>query len=104
MSVENLNRARSVRKQNLKLRLLALVLALLLLWYSINPAPPVIVRRRRNEDEDQDAERRDAEHEITLSTLPARAYRTQAREPSTRLPSSSVDDEDDFEWPEFIDG
>ncbi len=85
---------------------MALVLALALLWYSINPAPTAVIRRsKRSEDEDRDAERRDAEREINISPLSAGAHRPQLFEAAHHPPSSSgVDDEDDFEWPEFIDG
>jgi hypothetical protein len=85
-------------KQTLKLRLLAFVLALALVWYSLNPAPKPVVRRKRKE-EPPDEKKRNVEPRSMPATLPmAFGAISEAAEP---LPSS---DEDDFEWPEFIDG
>jgi hypothetical protein len=84
-------------KQTLKLRLLALVLALALVWYSLNPAPRPVVRKKRKE-EPLDEKKQEVKPRSMPATLPV-AYS------STVEPSQPADDgEDDFEWPEFIDG
>lgn len=75
-------------KHIFKLRLLALVLALALLWYSLNPTPAPVIRRKR-EDELPDEKKRKAQPQSMMAT-----------EPWLLLD----DGEDDFEWPEFIDG
>ncbi|HWT03728.1 MAG TPA: hypothetical protein VN256_25995 [Pyrinomonadaceae bacterium] len=86
-------------KQTLKLRLLALVLALALVWYSLNPAPRPIIRKKR-EAEPPDEKKRNVEPRSMPATLPL-AFRPTggAIEPSP----APDEDEDDFEWPEFID-
>ena len=82
--------------QTLKLRLLAFVLALALVWYSLNPSPRLVVRKKR-EAEPPEGKRRSVEPRSVPATLPV-AFRPTAEPPST------IDgDEDDFEWPEFID-
>ncbi|MDT4953724.1 MAG: hypothetical protein QOJ02_1862 [Acidobacteriota bacterium] len=87
-------------KQTLKLRLLALVLALALIWYSLNPVSTPIVRRKRD-DELPDEKKRNVEpHTMPANLL--RAFRPP-KETAKALPSLN-EDEDDFEWPEFIDG
>ena len=91
---------RTQTKQTLKLRFLAIVLALALMWYSLNPAPNPITRRKRD-DELPDEKKRSVEPQSMPATLPI-AFRTISARPE---PLSSIDeDEDDFEWPEFIDG
>jgi hypothetical protein len=90
---------REQTKQTIKLRLLALVLALTLIWYSLNPAPRVVIRKKR-EDEVPDEKKRNAELQSMSTTLLV-AFRPIG-EMAEPLPSSD-EDEDDFEWPEFID-
>jgi hypothetical protein len=87
-------------KQTLKLRLLALVLALALVWYSLNPVPTPIIRLKRD-DELPDEKKREVEPYSMPATLPL--VFTPLGETKEHLPSPD-DDEDDFEWPEFIDG
>jgi hypothetical protein len=87
-------------KQTLKLRLLALVLALALIWYGLNPAPSFLIRRKRD-DEPPDEKKQKVEPQSMPAILPT-AFR-QVREISEPLPSLD-EGEDDFEWPEFIDG
>jgi hypothetical protein len=88
-------------KQTLKLRLLALVLALALSWYSINPAPRLPERGKREGDE-PDAKKREAEPRRRAALwLPPLAGRRVAEFKDS---SSPIDDDDDFEWPEYIDG
>ena len=87
-------------KHTLKLRLLAFVLALAIMWYSLNPAPGPIIRQKR-EDESPDEKNRNAEPKWMLATLPL-AFR-QLGDRADPMPPPD-EDEDDFEWPEFIDG
>jgi hypothetical protein len=87
-------------KQTIKLRLLALVLALALVWYSLNPAPTPIIRCKRD-DEPPDEKKRNLEPQPMPVTLPV-ALR-QMGEMAEALPCSDAG-EDDFQWPEFIDG
>jgi hypothetical protein len=89
------------RKQTFKLRLLAFVLAVLLVWYSFNPSPRPVTRRRR-EEEPPDKKKRTVEPRSVPATLPS-AFRPTGL-PAESLPAKDEDDEDDFEWPEFIDG
>jgi hypothetical protein len=93
-----MNRERT--KQTLKLRLLAFVLALALVWYSVNPALRPLIRRKQ-EDEPPDEKKRNVEPQSMPATLPV-AFRPVG-EMAEPLPSSD-EEEDDFEWPEFIDG
>jgi hypothetical protein len=91
---------RARTKQGLKLRLLAFVLTFALVWYSINPAPTPVIRKKR-EAEPPDEKRRNAVPKSMLETLSAVFKPTgEAAEPLQTL----GEDEDDFEWPEFIDG
>ncbi|HYG79957.1 MAG TPA: hypothetical protein VD861_06195 [Pyrinomonadaceae bacterium] len=90
---------RERRKQTFRLRLLAFVLAVLLVWYSFNPAPRPVTRRRQ-EPEPPDEKKRTVEPRSVPQTLPA-AFRPTGL-PAQPLPSK--DEDDDFEWPEFIDG
>jgi hypothetical protein len=90
--------SRAQTKQTFKLRLLALVLALALIWYSLNPAPRPIIFKKR-EAEPPDEKKRNLEPRNVPATLPL-AFR-RIGEMAEHLPSSG---EDDFEWPEFIDG
>jgi hypothetical protein len=91
---------RQQTKQILKLRLLAIVLALALVWYNLNPTPAPITRRKRD-NELPDEKKRKVEPQGVLVTLPT-AFRA-IMEVAEPLPSLD-EDEDDFEWPEFIDG
>jgi hypothetical protein len=92
--------SREQTPQTLKLRLLALVLALALVWYSLNPAPRSVIRKKR-EAEPPDEKKRNVEPQSML-TIPLIAFR-HSGERIEPLPSIAAD-EDDFEWPEFIDG
>ena len=91
---------REQTKQTLKLRLLAFVLALALIWYSLNPAPRPVIRKKR-EAEPPDEKKRNVEPQGMPATLPM-AFRLMGAE--VELLPSCDKDEDDFEWPEFIDG
>ena len=84
-------------KQTLKLRLLAFVLAFLLVWFSLNPTPSPVIRKKRGA-EPPDEKKRNVEPRSMLATLPV-TFR-----PLTGPTPPAGDDEDDFEWPEFIDG
>lgn len=92
---------REYTKQTLKLRLLAFVLAGALAWYSLNPAPRPITRTRR-EEEVPDELKRELEPRLhAAASFPARLETLGAGLENTPSPN---EDEDDFEWPEFIDG
>jgi hypothetical protein len=93
-----MNRAQA--KQPIKLRLLAVVLALALIWYSLNPVPTPIIHRKRD-DVPPDEKKRSVEPQRLPMTLPV-AFKSigEIAEP---LPFHD-EDEDDFEWPEFING
>ena len=87
-------------KKTFKLRLLALVLALALVWYGLNPAPRPVIRKK-TEAEPPDEKKRNVEPRSMPATLLVALRPTgEAIEP---LPTPDKD-EDDFEWPEFIDG
>ena len=91
---------RAQTKQTLKLRLLALVLSLALIWYSLNPMPTPIIHRKRD-DELPDEKKRNLESHnmpraLSLAFEPIRGM----AEPLT----APDQEEDDFEWPDFIDG
>ena len=87
---------RELSKQTLKLRLLTLVLALALVWYSLNPAPRPFTRKKR-EGDPPDEKKRNVEPRSMPATLPV-TFR-----PVAGPAPSADDDEDEFEWPEFID-
>lgn len=87
-------------KQTLKLRLLALVLALAIVWYSFNPTPRPVTRRKR-EAEPPDEKKRNVEPRSMPATLPLAFRPTREAIEPLHTPDK---DEDDFEWPEFIDG
>jgi hypothetical protein len=78
---------------------LALVLALALLWYSLNPAPKPVTRIKR-EDELPDEKKRNLEPHSMPATWPL-AFRLRGERAE---PLPFPDEDDDFEWPEFIDG
>jgi hypothetical protein len=88
-------------KQTYKLRLLALVLALALLWYSLNPAPSP-VSRHKSEEEPPDEKRREMEPQVQGARLMPVVSGTLKLGGDASPPP--VEDVDDFEWPEFIDG
>ena len=91
------------RKQNtqiFKLRLLAVVLALAILWYTLNPAPRPVLRKKR-EAETPDEKKRTIEPRSMPATLPVVLKPTGEMAEPFPLPD---EDEDEFEWPEFIDG
>ncbi len=85
-------------KQTFKLRLLAFVLALAILWYSLNPAPRPVLRKKR-EAEPPDEKKRTIEPRSMSATLPIVFKPKEKMAEPFRLP-----DDDEFEWPEFIDG
>lgn len=92
---------REQTKRTFKLRLLAFVLALALTWYSVNPTPRFEVRRKR-EDEQPDAKKREAAPRPSTTALPPVSLgRPVGGAAKLNLP---IEDEDDFDWPEFIDG
>jgi hypothetical protein len=76
------------------------VLALLLVWYSLNPTPRAIVREKW-EDEPPDEKKQNLETQGMPATSPI-AFRRLGELDET--PPSSDKGEDNFEWPEFIDG
>jgi hypothetical protein len=86
-------------KQTLRLRLLAFVLALALIWYSLNPLPKPLVRRQQEAEPPEEKKRNLEPQRLLPATLSAVFRPTE--EVAERLQFS---DEDDFEWPEFIDG
>jgi hypothetical protein len=87
-------------KQTYKLRLLAFVLALALLWYSLDPAPGSIARTTR-EDEVPDEKKREAEPQFQRAAIWSVVFGALGAGSADRpLPNQ---DEDDFDWPEFID-
>ena len=104
-SLKSVVRALSMRrertKQTFKLQMLALVLALALLWYSINPAPSP-VSRIKSDGELPDEKRRELEPQLQRADVLHRDFRTPETGHTGR--SVPVEDEHDFEWPEFIDG
>jgi hypothetical protein len=80
---------------------LALVLTLALIWYSLNPAPRPLKRIKR-EDEQPDEKKREAEPQLRATALlPLMPGRGVAGLKDSSAPTK---EEDDFEWPEFIDG
>ena len=91
---------RAQTKQTLKLRLLAFVLALALVWYSLNPAPAPMIRRKQD-GEPPEEKKRNLEPQNIPMTLPL-AFSSLWEMAAPSPPPD--EDEDDFEWPEFIDG
>lgn len=89
-------------KQTLKLRLLAVVLALALIWYSLNPTPRVSTRTKRG-DELPDEKKREAEPRLQRAGSLPLSFGTMGAGLGA-IPSPNQDEEDDFDWPEFIDG
>jgi hypothetical protein len=89
-------------KQSFKLHLLAFVLALALAWYSLNPAPGGLDRIKR-EDELPDEKKREAEPRLHGSALFPTLLTLPGARPWDEPVSNRDEDEDDFEWPEFID-
>jgi hypothetical protein len=91
---------RAQAKKSFKIWLLALVLTLALVWYSLNPLPTPIIRRKRD-DELPDEKKRNLEPHSMPSALPF-AFRSTGKIAVSSL--SSDENEDDFVWPEFING
>jgi hypothetical protein len=91
---------RVLNKQTLKLQLLALVLALAIIWYSLNPAPISITHSKRK-DVPPDEKKRNVEAQSMPATWSLALM--PSGESFKPLPPPS-EDEDEFEWPEFIDG
>jgi hypothetical protein len=87
-------------RHTFKLRLLALVLALAIVWYSLNPTPRPVIRKKR-EVEPPDEKKRNVEPQSMPALLPI-AFRPTGVA-IEQLPTPD-DGEEDFEWPEFIDG
>jgi hypothetical protein len=91
---------REQTKQTFKLQLLALALALLLLWYSINPAPRLVICNK-SEGELPDEKRRELEPKLQRGEALLGALETFG---AMGVIAAALDnDEDAFEWPEFID-
>jgi hypothetical protein len=89
-------------KRGLKLRLLILVLVLALLWYTINPAPSPAPRPKRKPNEPPPKKR---ELEPAPAQPPTSLRFFRPYEPQTPdVEKSTIEDPDDFDWPEFIDG
>ena len=93
---------REQTKQTFKLHMLALVLALLLLWYSINPAPGP-VSRSKSDGEPNDEKRRELEPQLQRGDSLPLPVAIKSPESAGMEARALNDDEDDFEWPEFID-
>jgi hypothetical protein len=92
---------REQNKQTFQLQLLALVLTLALVWYSLNPAPASILRLKREEELPDEKKRRlepQTERAASLSGAPGWLRGNRA------APQSANEDEDDFDWPDVIDG
>lgn len=86
-------------KQTIKLQLLALVLALALVWYSLNPAPGPVVIRKKPADLPPEEKKRNARPQ-NISVALSEAFRPI--EETAKHLSSHNKEEDDFDWPEFI--
>jgi hypothetical protein len=93
---------RQTIKQTLKLRLLAFVLALALVWFSLNPVPASGAQLKR-EDEPPDEKKREAEPLLQRTASLPLVFGTQGAG-LRATQSANQDAEDDFDWPEFIDG
>ena len=89
------------KRETLKLKFLGLVLALVLTWYAINPAPGP-VSRSKPEGETPDEKRRELEPQPQRGFAPA--VTCEGAESGAALWTTPDEGEDDFEWPEFIDG
>lgn len=87
-------------KQTFKLQLLALVLALALVWYSLNPAPRSVIRSRKKAKPPEKKKLNVAPQHVP-TTFPVVFGSTGG---AAELSLSPDEDEDDFTWPEFIDG
>jgi hypothetical protein len=89
-----------ISSSSFKLRLLAIVLALALIWYSLNPTQRPAIRKKRDAKL-PDEKRQNIEPRSMPTILPI-AFRPMER--IVELLPSSDEGEDDFDWPEFIDG
>jgi hypothetical protein len=92
---------RAHTKQAFKIRVLALVLALALIWYSLNPVPGPVIHSKRDDDS-PDEKKRNIVPQSMAATLPVTFGLVPAR--ASPLASTDAGADDDFEWPEFIDG
>jgi hypothetical protein len=88
-------------KQTFKLRLLAFVLALMLVWYCLHPAPRPVARTKR-EDESPDEKKLEAEPRFHGAALWPVALGLHGARLADQ--PSPTEDEDDFDWPDLIDG
>ena len=90
---------RAQTKRSVRIRLLTLVLVLALVWYSISPAPrpaPSI----KLEDEPPDGKKREAEPQLQRAAiLPMMIKTSEVGLGPVSIPNQ---DEDDFDWPEYI--
>ena len=92
---------RGQTRQTFKLRLLAFVLAFAILWYILNPAPRPIARIKR-EEKPPDEKKREAEPQLQREAcLPIVFRPLRAGSGNQTLP---IQDEDEFDWPDLIDG
>lgn len=93
---------REPTKQTFKLRLLAFVLALAIVWYSLNPAPRASSRIKR-ENELPDEKKREAEPRLQRAAIMPLSFGALSAGLGA-TPSTQLAEDDDFDWPEFIDG
>jgi hypothetical protein len=93
---------KSVVKRTLKLRLLAFVLAMALVWYSLHPAPASGIQIKR-EDELPDNKKRKVEPQFQRAAILPSVFGVPGAGLGVTT-SPAQDEEDDFDWPEFIDG
>lgn len=97
------------KKQSFRIYLLALILALALTWYSLNPAPGAAAApgRRKLNQEEEGGQKREVEPEFGRQPPAPGPLGLQTRKAPFILPPSVEgpdDDDDDFDWPEYIDG
>lgn len=88
-------------KQTFTLQMLAFVLALALLWYSLNPTPGPSARIQR-EDELPDEKKRAPVPQLRRAASLPIAFRTLGIGSADH--ALSKQQEEEFHWPEFIDG
>jgi hypothetical protein len=86
-------------KQTIKLQLLALVLAIALIWYSLNPTPGPVIIRKKPADFPPDEKQNARPQNISVALSEALKLTEDA---AKSLSSCNKDEEDDFDWPEFI--
>ena len=90
---------RSQTKQTFKLHMLAFVLTLAIAWYTLNPTTAPVIRRKRDE-ELPDEKKRKAQPQIERAARLSAAFDFLREEGA----ASRLTDEDNFEWPDLIDG